>query len=285
MSRIGVFTYAMAVALVSGASVAHAQPLPPSSTWTGTGVDSRIISSQVPGYCNQQDAGNAFTLSGAPQSVSSSVSSICYAGTASAMVTGRAGDGLAGLNVVAAAAGAECGPNCYEGASAYGSGESGLLDYFVVQSNILAPATPVTIYFRTALDASYSQQSNNAYLRRSAQLVASTTGGAAYLNFAPGDPSQSVAFSFLAYVGVQFSASLDLRGDLGVDVNPQQSGSADIDATGRMWLDVGSPDARLVSSSGYDYSSAIATPEPGSLILLLTGLSGIGVVARRRARS
>lgn len=90
--------------------------------------------------------------------------------------------------------------------------------------------------------------------------------------------------TFTVPVGTSFQMRASLDVSSYINTFPGQSASVIADYAGgmRMYLDALTPGANTIGVSGYDYAMAMAVPEPGTPLLLLSGLAALLLRGRRR---
>lgn len=86
------------------------------------------------------------------------------------------------------------------------------------------------------------------------------------------------------------SITLDLTLQVGSGVGTNVAGQsgfaqADYQNTVHFYLDAVTPGANTVATSGYDYASPSAVPEPETYAMMMVGLGLIGLIARRKKQS
>ena len=176
-------------------------------------------------------------------------------------------------------------------------------DTFEVRSNSLAAGTPVNLALGVNL--------NIADMYAPADLGACSVGGTggcasalASIHFAGpdcctlaskevrtpllGEPTGGFitngtgSGTYATAVGATFTLVGVLRLNAFVNVNYDDAYAAKVAASAVFNIDPTTPDAFLVSGSGVNYGALAPVPEPHAWAMLLAGLAGISLFARRR---
>ena len=97
---------------------------------------------------------------------------------------------------------------------------------------------------------------------------------------------QSVEKEIQTTIGATFSIELQIQSSASINAATTESGAVSIDATdtGGLYIDPLTAGVGVQSSSGFDYSTPTAAPEPSTLTLVAAGLAGVALIRRRRVK-
>jgi len=177
-----------------------------------------------------------------------------------------------------------------------------LIDQLVVGSATLALGTPVDLSFNLGYTGVTSYLQSPDPISGPSMWIGATAVMA--LNASSTQGAAPLALSLLTNTGLPLGASADSRSGVmhtrvGDMINLQQSVdlqagatyfdseertvSADFSHTFRFFADTTTSGVTLTSQTGHNYSVS-AVPEPRSMLLLLAGLGGLGLLRRRTPR-
>ena len=249
-----------------------------------TGAEAASQFFNAPG-CVAAQQQSPLHYSSTPTSSAAASSGGCSSGTSAVSGSTASIGGQVSSRITTSTASLASCSTCFSNAFSEGFTAAGMLDFLHVTSSVLPTNTPVWLNFSAFLrvDADTANLFRNYSFGDN--LTASLAGPTLYFHFVSGVALQSQSQLYQTYVGAIVPISLFLQTQVENEGDWSATTYIDLLSAGGANVDALDEDVTLTSDSGHDYATSTVTPEPATLVLMLTGLFGVGGVARARRRT